>query len=422
MKRPTAASLKKVTVENLVRLGVDRLADILVSAAAARPELKRRLRMELSADQGAAHLVLEIDRRLSSLATSRSKVSWRQRPGFVRDLDVLRAIITDRLAPLDRVTALERLWRLMDVAGLLGLRVRDRDGELAAVFARAAADIGGLIGEIETASAAEALGAAVLRNPAAWTDWLPDVLCRAPPDLPGAALTRLLAQAEPLPGLAAVIRRLADAAGDVEAFVSTFTEAALRTPRVAAQVGRRLLAAGRIEAAGQLLEATCPERTAKTWLPGRAAPAPDFDWETVWIDYLEHSGQAAAAQIARWASFERTLSAERLRAYTRQLSDFQDVEAEGRAFELASRSPDFHRGLGFLIAWPAPGEAARMIEARADDLRVPPDEAELWAAKLRARYPGAAHLLLRKTAAAAFRRGEFTTADRLTQDADSIKP
>jgi len=56
MKRPTVASLKKVSPENLAALGVERLADILMAAAEARPELKRRLRMELAAEQGADHL------------------------------------------------------------------------------------------------------------------------------------------------------------------------------------------------------------------------------------------------------------------------------------------------------------------------------------------------------------------------------
>jgi hypothetical protein len=49
--------------------------------------------MELAAEQGADHLLTEIDKRLGSLETSRSKVSWRQRPTFLRDLDGLRILI-----------------------------------------------------------------------------------------------------------------------------------------------------------------------------------------------------------------------------------------------------------------------------------------------------------------------------------------
>ena len=179
---------------------------------------------------------------------------------------------------------------------------------------------------------------------------------------------------------------------------------------MAAEIAGRLILAGKLEKAGRLLKASGPKKAAE----------PDFDWESVWIDYLEQSGDAEAAQAARWASFERTLSAVRARAFTARLGDFDDVEAEGRAFDHAARHPDFRRGLQFLIEWSALPEAARMITTRADDIEVSADEAEAWAAKLRLRYPAAAELLLRKGAAAAFRRRDFTTSDRLTKEADTL--
>lgn len=410
MKRPTVASRKKVTAENLAHLGVERLAEILVAAAATRPELKRRLRMELAAEQGADHLSPEIDRRLGSLEASRSKVPWRQRPTFVRDLDILRVLIAERLAGLDRPAALARLWLFMDTARRIGLRVRDRDGELAAVFARAAADIGALVREMDPAQAAEALVEALVRDPAGWATWLPIVLDAAPPGLADAALRRLSARPGAVPGWMTLIRLLADAAGDVDAFASTFTAQALRTPAAAAQVAARLLAADRAEEAGRLLEATAPARTAE----------PDFDWESAWIDWLDRAGRGEEAQATRWASFERTLSAERARAFTRRLADFDDVEAEGRAFEHALRHPDARRALQLLMDWPALPEAARLIQARADELTPPPDLAELWAARLKPRHPAAAKALLRQAAAAAFARRDRAAGERLTQEADAI--
>ena len=125
MKPPTVASLKKVSPENLARLGAKRLAQILVEVADARPDVKRRLRMELAAEQGADHLTLELDRRLASLETSRSKVPWRRRPSFVADLEGLRALIAERLAELDAPAALSRMLAFMDVARRIGVRVRD---------------------------------------------------------------------------------------------------------------------------------------------------------------------------------------------------------------------------------------------------------------------------------------------------------
>ena len=61
-----------------------------------------------------------------------------------------------------------------------------------------------------------------------------------------------------------------------------------------------------------------------------------------------------------------------------------------------------------------------MIEQRADDVAVAPEQAELWAGKLRRRFPAAARTLLRRTAAAAFRRRDFKTCDRLSAEAETI--
>jgi hypothetical protein len=421
-KAPTAASLKRVTPENLARLGPDRLAEILADVASSRPELKRRLRMELAAEQGADHLLVEIDRRLASLETSRSRVSWRKRASFVTDLDVLRGLIAERLAGLDPAAALERLWAFMDLARRLGMRVRDRDGRLGDTFLRAASDIGALVGRAEEAAAAGALADAVARSPVSWTDWLPLVLERAPPSLAGATLVRLRSRADLSASAVGVLRRLADAAGDIEAFQASFTPQALKTPQIAAEVARRLLQAGQVEAAGELLRASAPALPKARGLLGKPKPPePDFDWESAWIDYLERSGRGEEAQAVRWASFERTLSAERARGFTSRLADFDDVEAEGRAFAYASGHADLDRALGFLIDWPALAEAARLIQARADELQPPPDKAEAWAARLRPRQPAAAALLLRKSAAAAFRRRDFSTCDRLTKEADLIE-
>lgn len=413
MKPPSIASQKKVTAENLARLGAERLAEILVIVAQARPELKRRLRMELAAEQGAEHLTLEIDKRLLSFESSRSRISWRQRTSFVRDLDALRELITERLAPLDRAAALERLWRFMGAAPELSRRVRDRDGSLAEVFRRGAQDIGVLMADEADGPVAEALAAAAVRDPGSWVEWLPDVLTKVSPDLAAAALRRLSDKPQPTRGWLPIIRLLADAAGDVDAFRSTFTDIGARTPQVAADIAQRLLAANRIAEAGKVLEQARPS--------GRKGSAnSDFDWETAWIDYLERSGDAEAAQSARWSSFERTLSASRAKAFVARLKDFDDVEAETRAFEYAARHSEFERALEFLMEWPALPEAARLIQARADEVETSPEKAELWAAKLRTRHPAAAHLLLRKVAAVAFRRRDFATCDRLTEEADAI--
>lgn len=413
MKRPTAASLKRVNAENLTELGAERLAAILVAVANTRPELKRQLKMELAASQGVEHLAAEVDKRLTSLETQSAKVSWRQRPTFLRDLEALRRLIAERMASLDEGAALERMWRFMNVAQRVGARVRDKHGELDLLFGRAAEDLGGLVRAAGGQGASGVLIDAIGRNPWGWRAWLPIVLRDAPEGLAAAALRSVAGRR--MPEQIELVRQLADAAGDIDAYRATFPDASIREPANAAKLANRLLAAGRVAEAGEVLEAAGAKLEKRG--PGSEL---DYEWETSCIDYLERSGQAEAAQAARWASFEATLSAERAKAFTARLADFEDVEAETRAFAIAAAHADFQRGLSFLMDWPAVAEAGRMIEARPGDIRATVEQVDLWAPKLRRSKPRAAHLLLRKAAADAFARREFKTADRLSQEAEAI--
>ncbi len=390
MKRPTAASLKKVTAENLAALGAERLAQILIAAAETRPDLKRRLRMELAAEQGSEHLELEIDKRLASLAKAKSKVSWRKRASFVADLEALRKLIADNLAALEPEAALDRLWPFMALSRPLSARVFDRDGTMAAVFLHAAGNIGALL---KDGRHTERLVEALTEQPVRWADWLSAVIAQAPPSLPASALA---AMPRGSAGAAAIVRQLADAAGDVDAFIATFPAQTLAQPPAAAEAARRLLAAGRIEEAGRMLEASSPLKPkARNLIFGRPVE-PDYAWESAWIDYLDQTGRAAEAQAVRWQSFERSLSVQRAKAFVRRLPDFDDIEAENRAFAHAAAHRHFEHGLQFLMEWPALPEAARMILARPGDIDISADVAEPWAATLTARHPEAAEMLLAK--------------------------
>ena len=416
MKRPSPASLKRVTAETLERLGAERLAEILLEVAATRVELKRRLRMELAAEQGPEHLLPEIDRRIALIGASRGAVSWRQRPAFVRDLDGVRGLIAGRLAGLDLAAAQDRIVVFLGLSANVQRRVRDKEGAVDAVFARAAGDAVELLARAGPQDGGARLASAIARQPADWSRWTAGELFDGHGDLARSTLAFL----GPRTGASwtPVLRRLADAAGDPEAFRATVSEEQLRLPQIAAEVAQRYLRADRLEDARQVLEAAVKPGLFRRGRSGQAEP--DFDWESAWIDYLEAAGRAEEAQAARWAAFERTLSAERAKAYVKRLPDFEDVEAEERAFAFARAYPDAERALTLLIDWPALPEAARFIAARGEALSLSPEQAELWARRLRRRFPEAAESLLRRAAAEAFRRREYKTSSRLTEEADAI--
>jgi hypothetical protein len=182
------------------------------------------------------------------------------------------------------------------------------------------------------------------------------------------------------------LQEIADAQGDVDAFIAQQSEKAKIVPRVAAEIAKRLLEADRAKEAWSAIN-TVPEDT-PGWIP--------FEWEEVRLNVMEALGRADEAQTFRWQCFERTLNAAHLRAYLKRLPDFDDVETEERAMSFALGFPSVHQALAFLVSWPALDKAAALVIQRSGELNGNHYEILSPAADvLAARHPLAATLLLR---------------------------
>jgi hypothetical protein len=181
---------------------------------------------------------------------------------------------------------------------------------------------------------------------------------------------------------------IADAQGDVDAYVAQYDERTRKVPNIAAGIARRLLAAGRTQDAWQAIEAAKPRSSG--W------DGPDFDWENARIEVLEALGRAEEAQAARWSCFERSLSAEHLRAYLKRLPDFEDIEVEERALDYAQGVKNPLQALAFLVSWPALDRAATLVTRQGRELDGDHYEVLTPAADaLAGRHPLAATLVLR---------------------------
>lgn len=422
-KRPTTAK-KSVSAANLAALGADRLADLLMEAGAADAALKRRLRMELAAEVGAADLALEIDKRLAALGGSRARVSWRKRPALLNDLRSLLRITVDRLASLDSRLALDRLVAWFDLYPGLAGRVSDAKGELPLLFDAATAELAAVASAAGPDVAGPVLVEALSTRLDPWASWVG----RGSPGLDPAVARRVLAGlpqgVRPTGRLALVVRKLADRAGDLDAWIRSIPDEDTRKPDVGAGIARRLALAGRAEEGRAALEASRVEITPKArW--GRSAAdagAPSDAWSAAEIAVLEAEGRWPEADEARWARFARTLSADNLRALLARLPDFEDVEALDRAFEMAAAHPDAMRGLAFLMAWPALREAAALAIDRAGEIRGGHDDLPLWVGRLVGRHPLAALILVRARARALLMLGPDVTEEvqTLISEAEGI--
>lgn len=417
-KRPATAK-KTLSTANLKALGTDRLADLLMEMAGEDAGWKRRLRMELAAEVGAADLALEIDKRLTTLATSRAKVSWRKRPELISDLWTVRRIIVERLAIMDGRLGLDRLVAWFDLYPGLSARVKDPKGELATLFDAASADLATVAGLAGVEAAAPVLIEALNTRLSEWASWVGRGAAAMDEALARAVL-KGITDGKPRPAgrLALVVRKLADRAGDLDAWIASLPDEDRRKPEVGAEIARRLAETGRAVEARAALETSRPvveERTRWGRRDPEPAPPPPEAWLTAEIAVLDAEGDAKGASDARWMLFERTLAEAPLRAEIAGLPDFEDVIALDRAFAHAAAFPDATAGLRFLMNWPALREAGEMVAARAAELRGSADEVPLWASRLEGRNPQAALALIRSRAVALTRLALGTGGEEVAQ-------
>ena len=395
-RRPAAP--KRLNAANLTGLGADRLGDLLMQAADADPILKRRLRLILAAEAGADALALELDKRLTAVAASRARVSWRKRPDLMRD----PAVLSEGVETLSRLAPAEGVIRRMawfDLFRGLTQRVKDPRGEVADLFETAAPALWQAADAAVQADPAfaEILAKAIQAHPLDYARWIGAAGEALTPALARLLLERLDATSGAR-GMRTVVRRLADRADDLDLWLSLVTPEERGSPDFAAVMARRLLIADRVAEARQALEAALsPSPTNRRWTFGRSpqgAPRLTPAWEAASIDLMEAEGRKEEAQDLRWALFERDLSAPVLRAYLARLPDFDDVEALDRALAHAAGHADFETALGFLMDWPAHREAAALVERRIREVRSPLPHKADWAARLAQKYPEAAERLL----------------------------
>lgn len=381
-----------LNAKNLEALGAERLAALLIEISTGNAAAKRRLRLELASAQSPGDVAKEIRKRLATIARSRAFVYWQNRGALVDDLETQRRAILDPVAKANPADGLDLMWRFLALANSIFARCDDSSGIVIGIFHTACSDLG----EIAKAANASPAGLAdhafqvLIANdygqyddligalgPALGQDGLEHLkqrmiaLSNQPVQQPkdderqvvawgsdGPTYADEIAERSRLSTVRWTLQEIADAQGDVDAFIGQYDEQTRRVPKIAAGIAQRLLAAGRPEEAWATIEAA--EHRRSGW--------PDFEWEDARIDVLDSLGRGDQAQAARWSIFDRSLSASHLRAYLKRLPEFDDIEVEQQALAHAEGYTSVLQALSFLVSWPSLDRAAKIVMTRAGEL------------------------------------------------------
>jgi hypothetical protein len=365
-------SKKTVSVENLEALGAKRLAEMLFELGLDDTGIKRRLRLELASEVGGEAIAADIGKRLAELKRARSFVDWHKRRALVKDIDLQRQMIVEKVAATRPNVALDLMWRFMELAGPVLDRMDDSYGDVGDVFRRACEDLGAIAAKAtpDPVRLADRVFEAVSTNDYGEYDGLTAVIFPALQESGVSRLEERLRSAlvelsktdDGYDFKGSVLRRalqdIADGRGDIDAFIALQGAASRRSPRMAAEIAERLLRVNRPEEAIRVLQGAAQEEGGFS----------SFEWDSAWVEALLATGQREEAQRFRWSRFEQRLDATCLRAYLKALPDFDDDVAETKALDYATAFSSFATALSFLSGWPALRHAAKLVLERRGEI------------------------------------------------------
>jgi hypothetical protein len=385
-------SKKTLNKANLEKLGAEKLAGLVMDLVAGSAALQRRARMEISAAQGPKDVAADIRKRFASLRRSTGFVGWSKQRMLVKDLGSLLGMIETAIAPQDADEAFDLLWSFLQLAPSIHQRTDDSNGAVGEVLrdavdlisrlaprismnppslaerildAVAAAGYGEFDGIIP--ATAKALGQEGLEH----LKQITEAWAVAPPrDHELSRYEGIGLSSSPADSVrrhkqstrSIILADVADAQGDVDAYMARYSPEQLTYGTIAPGVARRLLDAGRAQEAFDI------DNGARAADEGKSFRMSQGDLDEVYEDCLETLGKLDDLKTHLWNRFEASLSARSLRKYLKLLADFDDIEAEDKAIGIAEGHPHLGAAISFLVGWPRHDRAARIVTGRADEL------------------------------------------------------
>jgi len=383
---------KSLNKKNLEALGANVLAELLMEAVKGDAARQRRVRMALSSEQSPKEAAADIRKRVAQIRRAKSWISSRAQRTLAKELNGLIDVILNRVASEDVDLGFDLLWSLLQLAPDIHARTDDSNGTIGSVMDAAMDAIQALAPRLDrdAEQLADQVFEALQDNGYGEFDGAIPALSQA---LGNQGLTALRVRAETAMNapvtmddteyfgvfisaerrlemakdshdrtLRMILSDIADAQGDVDAWLSQYSAGQLTYHTIAPDAARRLLQAGRAEDALRIMKACIASEQGKD----RAFDTPEVD--SAHFACLEALGEEDDLRRAMWTRFETRLCAETLRRYLSRLPDFDDDEALLKARTHVRTHPNLLQAFIFCVSWPDAGLAADLILSRHAEL------------------------------------------------------
>lgn len=382
---------KSLNKKNLEALGAEALAELLMEAVKGDAARQRRVRMALSSEQSPQETAADIGKRLAQIRRAKSWISSRTQRMLAKEMTGLIDVISDRVASENVDLGFDLLWSVLQLAPDIHARTDDSNGTIGEVMDAAMDAIHALAPRLDRdpETLADQVFEALHDNGYGEFDGVITALSEALGDrgLTVLKLRAVAAMDAPITvddteyfgihisakrrlemakdsrdrTLRIILSDIADAQGDVDAWLSQYSAEQLTYHTIAPNAARRLLEAGRAEDALQVME-TCIASEGKD----RGFDTPEVD--SAHFACLEALGMEDNLRRTMWTRFETRLCAETLRRYISRLPDFDDDEALEEARTHVRGHPNLLQGLIFCLNWPDSRLAADLILYRHAEL------------------------------------------------------
>lgn len=363
-------SSSRLDVASLQELGAERLAAILLEEAAVNKPLKARLQTALAGNAGPGEVARLIDKRLDTIARSRSGLGGTKARELGHEIAGLKRNIVSELAGMDQLAAAERLIRLVRLRLAVYARLYEDSAVLDKAFTEAWSASVELMGKLDAMGQRHLVPMlhAIIGDDAygemrGFMVEMIGVLSKDAAALWTKEFEELLAGEKTGRSVFLYLQALARRMDDLDAYMR-YEAAKPEVYRDSYTVAELLYGAGRFEEALSWVR-----RESKGMRPvemnGRVigyALGTDIrisrQLEAEILDALKRRDEA---QTLRWRQFAETLDVGVLRTYIAKLDDFAEFEELDKAFALVNASDDVLHALEFFIAWPKLDLAAALV-------------------------------------------------------------